>query len=385
MATAARQAGALRLHLNENTAGCSPAVIEALRALTPADVATYPDYDALTARLARWLGVAPASVIVTNGLDEGLYAVAQYGGAEAPPLQAGDGSPGRGATGPGATGLQPRRGDASEHEGAGLQPRPAAPRAQFVQVDPAFEMFEEFTRIVGAALVRVSPEPDFAFPIEAVLAAIGPATRVVYLVDPNNPTGIPLPDGAVDAIAAAAPQALVLVDEAYADFSGRTAIGGALDRHANVVVGRTFAKGHGLAGLRIGALVAQPDTAARLRTVLPPFNVNVAAVAALTAALDDEAHLRWTVAQAAESRALIEAFCLRHGLTCWPSAANFVLVRVGPTAGAAAEALAARGILVRDKSTAPGCRGCLRITAGVVAHTTTTLTALEDILATRPN
>lgn len=366
-----RQAGALRLHLNENTAGCSPAVIEALRALTPADVATYPDYDALTARLARWLGVAPASVIVTNGLDEGLYAVAQYGGAEAPPLRTGDGSAGLGAAGPAAAGLQPRRGDTH--------------RAQFVQVDPAFEMFEEFTRIVGADLVRVSPGPDFAFPLEAVLAAIGPATRVVYLVDPNNPTGIPLPDGAVDAIASAAPQALVLVDEAYADFSGRTAIGGALDRHTNVVVGRTFAKGHGLAGLRIGALVAQPVTAAGLRTVLPPFNVNVAAVAALTAALDDEAHLRWTVAQAAESRSLIEAFCVRHGLTCWPSVANFVLVHVGPSAAAAAEALARRGILVRDKSAAPGCVGCLRITAGVVAHTTATLTALEDILATRPN
>ncbi len=381
MATAARQAGALRLHLNENTAGCSPAVIEALRALTPADVATYPDYDALTARLARWLGVAPASVIVTNGLDEGLYAVAQYGGAEAPPLRTGGG-----AAEPGAAGLQPCHGDASQPGAAGLQPRRGDTcRAQFLQVDPAFEMFEEFTRIVGADLVRVSPGPDFAFPLETVLAAIGPATRVVYLVDPNNPTGIPLPDGAVDAIAAAAPQALVLVDEAYADFSGRTAVGGALDRHANVVVGRTFAKGHGLAGLRIGALVAQPDTAARLRTVLPPFNVNVAAVAALTAALDDEAHLRWTVAQAAESRSLIEAFCRRHGLTCWPSVANFVLVRVGPSAAAAAEALARRGILVRDKSAAPGCFGCLRITAGVVAHTTATLTALEDILATRPN
>lgn len=342
MASAERQAGALRLHLNENTAGCSPAVIEALRALTPEDVATYPDYDALTAKLARWLGVPPASVLLTNGLDEGLYAVAQYGGAD-------------------------------------------APRAQFLQVDPAFEMFEEFTRIVGADLVRVPPAPDFAFPVEQVVAAIGPATRVVYLVDPNNPTGMPLPEGAVDAIAAAAPHAIVLVDEAYADFSGRTSIGASLDRHANVVVGRTFAKGHGLAGLRIGALVAQPATAARLRTVLPPFNVNIAAVAALSAALDDDAYLRWTVAQAAESRGIVEAFCRRHGLTCWPSAANFVLVRVGPSAGAIAAALASRGILIRDKSAAPGCGGCLRLTAGVVAHTEATLTALEETLATRPN
>jgi histidinol-phosphate aminotransferase len=331
----------LRLHFNENTAGCSPAVLDALRTLTPQDVATYPDYDAITARVARWLGVDARCVLLTNGLDEGLYAVAQDGA------------------------------------------RAAAP--QFIQTDPAFEMFEEFTRIVGADLVRIGPDADFAFPRQRVLEAVTPDTRVIYLVDPNNPTGLPLPEGTAESLAAAAPQATVFVDEAYADFSGRTLIGSALDRFPNLVVGRTFAKGHGLAGLRVGALVAQPATVARLQRVMPPFNVNVAAVRALEAALDDDGYLRWYVAQAAESRRAIAAFCDLHGLTHWPSAGNFVLVRVGSRASDVTRELAARGIDVRDKSAAPGCAGCLRLTAGVVAHTERLITALEDILAPRTN
>jgi histidinol-phosphate aminotransferase len=207
----------------------------------------------------------------------------------------------------------------------------------------------------------------------------------VYLVDPNNPTGQPLPDGAAQTIAAAAPQALVLVDEAYADFSGRTLVGDIFRRHPNLVVGRTFAKGHGLAGLRIGALVGNPSTIAELARVVPPFNVNVAAVRALEAALEDHSYLRWYVEQAAESRRRIEAFCQRRGITYWPSVGNFMLVRLGPEAPNTASRLALRGIDVRDKSAAPGCAGCLRLTAGVVAHTEQLIIALEDILASRTN
>jgi len=334
----------LRLHFNENTAGCSPAVIEALRTLTACDIASYPDYEDVTAKVAAWLGVAGAQVLLTNGLDEGLYAIAQHG---------------------------VRRGPGSD--------------ARFIQTDPTFEMFEEFARIVGAGLVRIDPEPDFGFPLERVLAAITAHTRVIYLVDPNNPTGRPLPAGAAESIASAAPQAIVLVDEAYADFAGRTLIGQVFERCPNLVVGRTFAKGHGLAGLRVGALVGHTATVAALRRMIPPFNVNVAAIRALDAALTDDTYLHWYVAQAVESRRAIAAFCERRGLTYWPSAGNFVLVRVGDRASGITRDLAARGIDVRDKSAAPGCAGCLRLTAGVIAHTEQLITALEDILASRTN
>lgn len=339
-------AGALRLHYNENTAGCSPKVIEALRSLTREDVAFYPDYPEITARTATWLKVDPSWVQLTNGLDDGIHLVAEYGAWH------GD-----------------RRGNGGP--------------AEFVIVQPAFEMYQEFADIVGARVVPIAPEPEFQFPLVALLRAINPNTRVIYLTDPNNPTGLGLPPGAAETIAQAAPHALVVVDEAYADFSGRTLIGRALERHHNLVVGRTFAKGHGLAALRIGALVAHPETLRRLQALVPPFAVNIAAVRALEAALDDQAYLDWYVAQAKESRERVYAFCRRHQLHHWPSEANFVLFRLGDRIVEVVQRMKDRGFVLRDKSAAPGCSGCLRFAAGVVEHTQAALTAMEDILASR--
>jgi histidinol-phosphate aminotransferase len=332
--------GRVRLHLNENTAGCSPAVLAALRTLSAEEIGRYPEYRATRAAAAEWLNVKPASVLLTNGLDEGILAVAL----------------------------------------AGVRERPGA---RFVQVDPTFEMFEEFASMVGATLDRVPPEPDLSFSLDHLLARVTDDTRVIYLVDPNNPTGQPLPDGAAALVAASAPEALVLVDEAYADFSGRTHIGPLLERHPNLVVGRTFAKGHGLAGLRIGALVAAPATIARLRRFIPPFNVNIAAARALEAALTDDGYVRGYAAEAAESQRLLTSFCTARGLSVWPSAGNFVLARFGDRSGDVTRALASLGIDVRDKSAAPGCAGCIRFTTGLVADTTRLIAALEDLLAPR--
>src|SRR5262245_38657804 len=142
-------AGALRLHFNENTDGCSPAVLAALRALTRKDAAFYPEYDAITAKTARWLGVSPDRVQLTNGLDEGLHVVAQW-----------------------AVWHSAERG---------------AP-AEVIVPEPAFEMYAACAETVRADVVRVMPRPDFAFALEEILGAITGATRVIYLTDPNNPT-----------------------------------------------------------------------------------------------------------------------------------------------------------------------------------------------------
>jgi len=335
--------GALRLHYNENTAGCSPAVLQALRSIRREDVGLYPESIEINARVERWLGVEAGSVQVTNGLDEGIQAVGQYG---------------------------------ARHYG---DSRAATP--EVIIVEPAFEVYEACADALGAGLVRIPPEPDFRFPLERLLASITPETRVVYLTDPNNPTGLGIPPGAVETILAAAPQALVLVDEAYADFSGRTLIG-LVDRCRNLVVGRTFAKAYGLAGLRIGAIVAHRDTISQLRRVILPFNVNCFAITALSAALADRAYLDWYVGEVAASREAIYAFCRERGLKYWLSEANFVLFHIGNEAGRLTAALAERDILVRDKSASPGCAGCIRLTAGVLDHTRRALSALEEILAT---
>jgi histidinol-phosphate aminotransferase len=334
-------AAALRLHLNENTGGCSPAVLDALRSIGREDTAFYPDYTSATAAAARYFGVDPDWVQLTNGLDEGLHVVAQ--------------AVARDTNGPGRANA-------------------------VVIVDPAFEMYDACAEAAGLPTRHIAPVADFRFPTAAVLEAL-PDVGLVYLTDPNNPTGLPIPSGVIEQIAQAAPHALVLADEAYAEFSGRTVIGGALDRARNLIVGRTFAKAHGLAALRIGAVVAHPDRLAPLRRILPPYNVNVCAVRALEAALADPAHLAWYVEQSAGSRRLIYAYCERAGLHAWPSEANFVLIRVGADASAVVRALAGRGILIRDRSGAPGCAGCIRITAGIVDHTRRCLDALEDVRA----
>ena len=196
-----------------------------------------------------------------------------------------------------------------------------------------------------------------------------PSTRLVYLTSPNNPTGLAIPTPAIVAIARRLPpDALLLLDEAYVEFGGESFIAD-LAAHQNVVVGRTFAKAYGLAGMRVGAVVGARDVMARLRGMLPPYSLNVFVVAALGAAIERSDYLDWYRAQVAESKRLVYDACDRLGLHYWPSDANFVLVRVGPDATGSVGAMAGRGIFVRDRYRQPGCAGCVRITAGLVAHT----------------
>ena len=338
--TQASPTGGLRLHLNENTAGGSPAVLAALPSIRRTDTSEYPDYSRVTAECEAYFGAQPGWVQITNGLDEGLHVVAQAAKLAHPDFDA-------------------------------------------IVVEPAVEMYAACIAAVGGRQVTVSPAPDLSFPVDAVLAAITPQTRLIYLCDPNNPSGLPIPEGQIRQIAEAASQATILVDEAYAEFSGRTFIGPLLERYRNVVVGRTFAKAHGLAALRAGALVAHPDALAPLRRVLPPYSVNICAVVALRAAIADSAYVDWYVSQSARSRGLIYDWCRKRSLVFWPSEGNFVLVRAGDDAGAIVEALSAIGIYIRDKTRGPGCAGCIRITAGVVEETQRCLDALEGWYASR--
>jgi histidinol-phosphate aminotransferase len=335
--------GGLRLHLNENTAGCSPRVLDAIGALGADEMAFYPEYDAVVRETAEYLGVDTAWLLLTNGLDEGILATAVS--AVRPTVEAGGGV-----------------------------------RPQIVIPLPAFDMYGVCARASGAAVVEVAPRTDFTFQVDEVIGAITPATRVVFITSPNNPTGVRVALDDIARVAASVPDgAVVFVDEAYHDFCGDTALPLAGMR-SNVIVGRTFAKAHGLAALRAGCLLAPPDTLAPLRLVVPPYSLNVCAAAGLRAAIVDRTRLGWYVGQVQQSRALVYECCERLGITCWESGANFVLIRVGARAAAVTAALAGRGIFVRNRSRDAGCEGCVRITAGVVDHTVRCLAALEDIL-----
>jgi histidinol-phosphate aminotransferase len=331
----------LRLHQNENTGGCSPRVLEALARLRPDQIAFYPPYAATVAACARYLDVAADAVALTNGLDEGIMALA-------------------------VAHLRPTA-------GGGPLPEALVP-------EPAFEIYRFDTEVVGGRFVSVGPRPDFQLPLQAVLSAITAATRVVFLTNPNNPTGVSVPLEAIKTIAQRVPaEAIVFVDEAYAEFAGRTFIP-ELPSFPNVVVGRTFSKAYGLAGLRIGCLVGAPALLETIRPAIPVYSVNVAAAVALPAALEDRDHLHAYLRQVTESKALLYAACDRLGLGYWPSDANYVLVDAGDRAAALVSGAAARGVYLRDRSTEMGCAGCVRISTGIVAHTRRCIDVLEEIL-----
>jgi len=162
----ADRAGALRLHLNENTGGCSHAVVEAIRHITPEDVAIYPDYSSLSRECAEYLGVREHQLLLTNGLDEGLLAstVSCFRVMQ------------------GSLGL---------------------PEAIIPQ--PAFEMYQVFVRAAGGTVVPIAPGPDFAFPLREICGAITKRTRIIFLTSPNNPTGQLIPREALREIARCAP------------------------------------------------------------------------------------------------------------------------------------------------------------------------------------
>ncbi len=334
----------LRLHQNENTGGCSPRVLAALAALRADQVGFYPPYAGATSAIATYLGVPADQITLTNGLDEGIMALAV----------------------------------------ACLRPPPGSAVPEAIVPEPAFEIFRFDTAVAGGRLVQVMPHADFSFPLTGVLAAITPNTRVVFLTNPNNPTGVSMPLEAIRTLAAAVPDgAMVFVDEAYAEFAGESFIQD-LPSYPNVVVGRTFSKAFGLAGLRIGCLVGSPDTLDPIRRAIPVYSVNVAAAAAIQAALGDLDHVNEYLRQVSESRELLYRACDRLGLKYWRSRANFVLVCAGSRTDQLVNGAFARGVYIRNRSTEPGCAGCIRIGTGIVEHTRRCIAVMEEALCAAP-
>jgi histidinol-phosphate aminotransferase len=327
----------LRLHLNENTGGCSPRVLAAIRAMTAGQIAAYPDYAGAVRACARHFRVDPEWVLLTNGLDEGLLMLT-----------------------------------------VGWLGRERRQDVDAIIPLPAFDPYLAATAAIGAAAIRVPPLSGYAFPVSGVLDALSPRTRLIFLNTPNNPTGQEIPRRALRDVVEAAPQAVVLVDEAYIEFGGDSFLD-ELPRYRNAVVGRTFSKAYGLAGMRIGCLIAHPDTLAPIRAVTPVLNLNAVAVTAVQAALEDAEFLPAYAEQVRESKRRFYVACRRLGLEFWESAANFVLVRVGDHVQEVITALAERGVHVRDRSRDPHTPGCVRITTGIVAHTDAAVGALETI------
>jgi histidinol-phosphate aminotransferase len=224
--------------------------------------------------------------------------------------------------------------------------------------------------------------PPFAFDLEALVAAVREHRAAVVIVNsPNNPTGAPLPDGGAARLLRET-DALVVVDEAYQDFGGPTALP-LLAEQPRLIVLRTFSKAMAMAGLRFGYALAHPDVAREIAKAKLPYNVNQLTLEAAQVALEHAAEFEALVARVRTARDRLTAGLARvAGLTAFPSAANFVLVRceARPAAEVFRRLVEEHGILVRDVSAVPGLDGCLRITAGTDDDVDAVLRALETIL-----
>ena len=325
----------LRLDFNESTIGCSPRVLERLRSLDAETLARYPEREPVERAVADFLGLDATEVLLTNGMDEGIHLLC-------------------------ATYLEP--GD------------------EAIIVVPTFAMYSIFAQVEDARLIPVLSGEDFAFPLEALLSRITSRTRLIAVANPNNPTGTAVESDVLLKVARAAPQASVLVDETYFEFHGETLLR-AVARPANLFVGRTFSKAYGLAGLRIGILAGDANQIAMVRRVASPYNVNAVALAILPEAIEDQAYVERYVAEVKRGRDRLQQELASLGLRYWPSRANFVLVRVGADFERFMGALRARGILVRDRNSDPGCEGCVRLTIGSEEHTQILIAALHEVVS----
>ncbi len=239
----------------------------------------------------------------------------------------------------------------------------------------------------GARVANANP-PDHAMPLghdpSTILAAVGPRTRVVFIANPNNPTGTWMGAHELDVLFRAIPQdVIVVLDEAYHEYSAAAGVPDGtqwLARHPNLVITRTFSKAFGLAGLRIGYSLSHPDIADLLNRVRQPFNVSVAGLAAAAAALDDQLHLDTTLALNRQELGRLRDGLTALGLRVLPSAANFVLCDVGRPAAALNDALLRQGVIVRPLLIY-GLPDHLRITTGTAAQNERAVAAIAAALA----
>jgi histidinol-phosphate aminotransferase len=325
----------LRLDFNENTFACSPRVLEALGRISRGDLTRYPERESVESRVAVHLGLKPAQVLLTNGVDEAIHVLCQTY------LEAG---------------------------------------AEILLPLPTYTMYEVYASATPARVMAVPAEDAFRFPLRALMNAVGPATRLIAIANPNSPTGQAARREDLLRLVDAAPHAAILIDEAYFHFFGETVLD-LVGRAPNVIVARTFSKAYGLAGLRLGVLAAPEDQMQWLRRAISPYSVNSVALACLAAALDDDEYLRWYVSEVLASRVLFGSALQRLGILFWPSQANFILVDIGPKHREFVATMRTKGVLVRDRSADPGCDGCVRITLGTQDQTQQAISALEESLA----
>ena len=331
----------VKLASNENPRGISPKALEAVKRVLP-ELGRYPDGFELTQALSERLGVAAQNIVLGNGSNDVL-------------------------------------------ELAGMAF--LAPGCSAVYSQHAFAVYPLATQARGAQSI-VTPAKNFGHDLEAMLAAIRPDTHVVFIANPNNPTGTMLTAAELESFLGRAPKnVIVVLDEAYNEYLDpalRCPSIAWIERFPNLIVTRTFSKVYGLAGLRVGYAVCNSEVAALLNRVRQPFNVNNLAIVAAVAALTDEDFLRESYAlNVAGMQQLLEG-CKRLGIAWIPSYGNFVTVEIPRAgeqsqAGAVFQKLLREGVIVRPLA-GYAMPDHLRVTIGLARENARFLEALGAVL-----
>jgi histidinol-phosphate aminotransferase len=316
-APAEGRAGKIRLDFNENTTGCSPAARKALARLTAKEIATYPEYQVPTRKLARYFRVHPRELLLTNGGDDALRVFFDTF---------------------------------------------VEPRTEVLICEPTFPMYRYYAEIAGAHIKVLRYGPNMEFPLDDALAALRRKPRLFFLANPNNPTGTFVPGDAVRKLVRAAPHTVIVLDEAYAEFSPESAVPW-VRQFPNLFVARTFSKAEGMAGLRLGAVIGRRDSLAFVRRAMPPYPVNLAALVAGVAAVEERQTIALYVRNVKRLRAWFALELQGRGVRVFPSSANFLLADFGHRGPVFFKKLARHNILVRERSYDLGS-GYARITIG---------------------
>ena len=324
--------GKMRLDFNENTAGCSPAVLRAIRKMSAQRLAMYPEYLRSGERLGRYFGVRAEELLLTNGGDDALRVFF----------------------------------DTFVDAGSSV-----------LICEPTFPMYRYYGEIAGARVEALRYGSEMEVPMSAVLTALEKKPRVFFIANPNNPTGTLSPGDVIEKILRAAPNTAVVIDEAYADFSGVTMVPH-IAKHSNLFIARTFSKAAGLAALRLGAVIANAESLVYLRRAMPPFAVNLAALVAAEAAVRDRAAIRRYVRGILRTREWFAGELRQLGVKTFGSAGNFLLANFGPGGPKLFQRLEREGILVRERTHDLG-PGFVRITIGTPAEMKLALKKIKQL------
>jgi len=309
--------GKIRLDFNENTTGCSAAARKALARLTAKEIATYPEYEVATRKIARYFRVRPEELLLTNGGDDALRVFFDTF---------------------------------------------VEPQTTVLICEPTFPMYRYYAEIAGARIRVLRYGKNLEFPLQEALAALRQKPRVFFLANPNNPTGTQVERAAIQRLLRAARHTVVVLDEAYAEFSPDSAVPW-IRRYPHLFVARTFSKAEGMAGLRLGAVIGQRNSLAFVRRAMPPYPVNLAALAAGVAAVEERKTIARYVRDVKRLRLWFGRELQKRGVRVFPSTANFLLADFGAAGPAFFRKLARHNILVRERSKDLG-PGFIRITIG---------------------